>query len=52
MTTERKSQIINAFFEGYTRKQWGKTVSEISPDIIKRIPIQYTYDLNYFDDYY
>lgn len=34
----------------YTEKQWGRDCKELSPDIIKRLPLRYTYDNNYFND--
>ena len=44
--------IYETFIKGYTEKQWGKLCSELSPDIISRIPVRYTFDNNYFfDDY-
>ena len=36
----------------YTEKQWGKPCTEISPDIIKRLPLRYSYNNNYFNDYF
>lgn len=43
--------IFDAFFRGYTSKQWGKTPEEIDPSIIKRVPARSNYDVNYFNDY-
>lgn len=37
-----------AFFEGYTRKQWGVDPSELPASILKRLPLRFTYDDNYF----
>lgn len=37
-----------AFFEGYTRKQWGCAPSELPAAILKRLPVRFTYDDNYF----
>lgn len=34
----------------YTEKQWGRPVSEVPTDIIKRIPVRKYYDNNYFND--
>lgn len=41
-------QIYEKLIKGYTEKQWGKSCRELSPDIIKRIPLRFTYDNNYF----
>ena len=38
--------------KGYTEKQWGKPCSELPPFIIKRLPVRFTYDNNYFNDRY
>ena len=43
--------IFNAFFRGYTSKQWEKLPEEIDPSIIKRVPVRSNYDVNYFNDY-
>ncbi len=40
--------IYKAFFEGYTRKQWGVDPEKIPSDILKRLPIRFNYDDNYF----
>lgn len=36
--------------KGYTEKQWGKPATEIPAFIIKRIPLRFTFDNNYFND--
>lgn len=36
----------------YTEKQWGRKCTELPPDIIKRLPLRFTYDNNYFNDVY
>ncbi len=38
--------------KGYTEKQWGHLCTELPPFIIKRLPVRYTYDNNYFNDRY
>ncbi len=38
--------------KGYTEKQWGRSCSELPSFIIKRLPVRYTYDNNYFNDLY
>lgn len=42
--------IYEKLVKGYTRKQWGRECRELPPFIIKRLPVRYTYDNNYFDD--
>ncbi|MDR0697794.1 MAG: UDP-galactopyranose mutase [Tannerella sp.] len=44
--------IYETLIKGYTEKQWGRKVSELPAFIIRRIPLRYTYDNNYFDDPY
>lgn len=44
--------IYNKLIKGYTEKQWGMSCTELPPSIIKRIPVRYTYDNNYFNDKY
>lgn len=46
----RKARLFDAFFRGYTSKQWGMPPEEIDPSIIRRVPVRATYDVNYFDD--
>lgn len=38
--------------KGYTEKQWGRDCKELPAFIIKRLPVRYTYDNNYFNDLY
>ncbi len=38
--------------KGYTEKQWGRRAEELPPFIIKRLPVRFTYDNNYFNDSY
>lgn len=40
--------LYSAFFEGYTRKQWGVEPSRLPASILKRLPLRFTYDDNYF----
>ena len=47
----RSSALFDAFFRGYTSKQWGRPPEEVDPSIIKRVPVRSTYDVNYFNDY-
>ena len=44
--------IYEKLIKGYTEKQWGKTAKELPPSIIKRLPVRFTYDNNYFNDIY
>ena len=48
----RRAAIFEAFFRGYTSKQWGKALEEVDPSIIKRVPVRDNYDTNYFNDYW
>lgn len=36
--------------KGYTEKQWGRDCTELPAFIIKRLPLRFTYDNNYFND--
>ena len=45
-------EIYEIFIKGYTEKQWGKKCKDLPVDIIKRIPIRFTYNNNYFNDTY
>lgn len=47
----RSQALFDAFFRGYTSKQWGQPPEEIDPSIIKRVPARDNYDTNYFNDY-
>ncbi|NTJ41327.1 UDP-galactopyranose mutase [Agrobacterium larrymoorei] len=40
--------LYEAFFEGYTRKQWGCSPVELPASILKRLPVRFNYDDNYF----
>lgn len=44
--------IYEKLIKGYTEKQWGKRACELPSFIIKRIPVRFTYDNNYFNDSY
>lgn len=44
--------IYEKLVKGYTEKQWGKKATELPPFIIKRLPVRFTYDNNYFNDLY
>ena len=47
----RSSAVFDAFFRGYTSKQWGRAPEDIDPSIIRRVPVRSNYDVNYFNDY-
>lgn len=42
-------EIYRAFFYGYTRKQWGVEPSQLPASILKRLPLRFNYDDNYFN---
>lgn len=44
--------IYEKLIKGYTEKQWGRKCSELPAFIIKRLPVRYTFDNNYFNDRY
>jgi UDP-galactopyranose mutase len=41
-------ELYEAFFKGYTIKQWGMHPSELPASILKRLPIRFNYDDNYY----
>lgn len=45
-------QVYEKLVKGYTEKQWGRDCRELPAFIIKRLPVRYTYDNNYFNDPY
>lgn len=44
--------IYEKLVKGYTEKQWGKRATELPSFIIKRLPVRFVYDNNYFNDTY
>lgn len=40
--------LYQAFFKGYTSKQWGVSPTELPASILKRLPVRFNYDDNYF----
>ena len=44
--------IYDKLIKGYTEKQWGRECSQLPPFIIKRLPVRFTYDNNYFNALY
>lgn len=46
------SDIYEKLIKGYTEKQWGRPCRELPAFIIKRLPVRFTYDNNYFNALY
>lgn len=46
------TDIYQKLIKGYTEKQWGRSCKELPGFIIKRIPLRFTFDNNYFNDKY
>ena len=46
------TDIYTKLIKGYTEKQWGRSATELPSFIIKRLPVRFTYDNNYFNDKY
>ncbi|GAA4340191.1 UDP-galactopyranose mutase [Flaviaesturariibacter amylovorans] len=46
------TDIYEKLIKGYTEKQWGRKATELPAFIIKRLPVRFTYDNNYFNDKY
>lgn len=44
--------VYEKLIKGYTEKQWRKPANELPKEIIKRLPVRFTYDNNYFNDKY
>lgn len=45
-------ELYEAFFYGYTKKQWGVEPKELPASILKRLPVRFNYDDNYFSHKY
>ena len=45
-------EIYTKLIKGYTEKQWGRDCKDLPTFIIKRLPVRYTYNNNYFNDRY
>lgn len=45
-------ELYEAFFKGYTRKQWGCEPCELPASILKRLPLRFNYDDSYFNHPY
>lgn len=46
------TDVYEKLIKGYTEKQWGRDCKELPAFIIKRVPLRFTYDNNYFNDRY
>ncbi|AYE39023.1 UDP-galactopyranose mutase [Companilactobacillus zhachilii] len=44
--------VYEKLVKGYTEKQWGKKATELPSFIIRRLPVRFTYNNNYFNDIY
>jgi UDP-galactopyranose mutase len=44
--------LYEKLIRGYTEKQWGRSCAELPAFIIRRLPVRFTYDNNYFNDRY
>ena len=46
------TDVYEKLIKGYTEKQWGRDCKELPAFIIKRLPLRFVYDNNYFTDPY
>jgi len=46
------TDVYEKLIKGYTKKQWRKDPKQLPKEIIKRLPVRFTYDNNYFNDKY
>lgn len=46
------TDIYEVLIKGYTEKQWGRKCTDLPAFIIKRLPVRFVYDNNYFNDKY
>lgn len=46
------TEVYEKLIKGYTKKQWRKDPKDLPKEIIKRLPVRFTYDNNYFNDKY
>ncbi|MGT2715747.1 UDP-galactopyranose mutase [Streptococcus respiraculi] len=44
--------VYEILIKGYTEKQWGRSATDLPAFIIKRLPVRFTFDNNYFNDRY
>ncbi len=45
-------EFYETLIKGYTEKQWGRSAKELPASILKRIPLRFIYDNNYFSDHF
>lgn len=45
-------EVYEKLIKGYTEKQWGRSCRALPPFIIRRLPVRYCYDNNYYNDCY
>jgi len=45
-------EVYETLIKGYTEKQWGRPCNELPAFIIKRLPVRFTFDNNYYNDIY
>jgi UDP-galactopyranose mutase len=45
-------EVYEKLIKGYTEKQWGRPCKDLPREIIKRLPVRFTYDNSYFNDKY
>jgi UDP-galactopyranose mutase len=46
------TDVYTKLIKGYTEKQWGRKATDLPTFIIKRLPVRFTFDNNYFNDKY
>lgn len=46
------TEIYNILIKGYTEKQWQSDCKDLPPEIISRLPMRFTFNNNYFNDFY
>lgn len=46
------SDIFEKLIKGYTEKQWNRDCKDLPPSIIKRLPVRFTWDTNYYNNRY
>ena len=46
------TDVYEKLIKGYTEKQWGRDCKELPAFIIRRLPLRFTYNNNYFNDRY
>ncbi|MFD1421208.1 UDP-galactopyranose mutase [Lactiplantibacillus songbeiensis] len=46
------TDVYEKLIKGYTEKQWGQKATDLPAFIIRRLPVRYTFDNNYFNDTY